>query len=53
MVKAVWENREKLIDRHVSQKFLDEELVRMQAELMDFDHGAERYFVEIGNLEGS
>lgn len=53
MVKAVWENREELVERHVSQKFLDADLVRMQADLMDFHPGAERYFVEIGVLEGS
>jgi len=51
MVRAVWENRDELVSRHVSQEFLDEDLVRMQAELMDFHPGAERYFVEIGILE--
>ena len=51
MVKAVWENREELIDRHISQRFLDEALVRMQADLMDFHPGAQRYFEEIGILE--
>jgi TRAP transporter TAXI family solute receptor len=51
MVKAVWENKEELVIRHVSQEFLNEELVRMQAVLMDFHPGAQRYFVEIGILE--
>lgn len=51
MVKAVWENREELIDRHVSQEFLDESLVKMQAELMEFHPGARRYFEEIGILD--
>ncbi len=53
MVKAVWENKEELVDRHVSQRFLSEELVKMQAQLMDFHPGAQRYFVEIGVLESS
>lgn len=51
MVKAVWENKEELVDRHVSQRFLSEDMVAMQAELMDFHPGAKRYFVEIGVLE--
>lgn len=53
MTKAVWENREELIDRHISQKFLDEGLVKMQADMVDFHPGAQRYFEEIGILGGS
>lgn len=51
MVKAVWENKEELHARHPSQERLDDDLVRMQVELMPFHPGAERYFQEVGILD--
>ena len=51
MTKAMWENREELIERHASQVFLDDDIVRQQAALLPFHPGAERYFKEIGILQ--
>jgi len=51
MVEVMWENREALADAHVSQRFLDADLVRQQASLVPFHPGARRYFVEQGILE--
>lgn len=51
MTKVMWENREELIERHPSQVFLDDAIVRQQAALLPFHPGAERYFKEIGIIE--
>jgi len=51
ITKSVWENRKTLESRHVSQKFLNEELVRQQAAMVNFHPGSERYFKEVGILK--
>lgn len=53
MTKALWENRAELVERHPSQAFLNEDVVRQQAALLPFHPGAERYFREVGILSGS
>lgn len=50
IVRAVWENKEELHERHPSQLRLNDDLVRMQANLLPFHPGAERYFREVGIL---
>jgi TRAP transporter TAXI family solute receptor len=52
MTKAMWENRDELVERHPSQSpaFLNEDIVRQQAALLPFHPGADRYFKEIGIL---
>jgi len=50
MVKVLWENREKLVEAHSSQAFIDEALVQQQDGLVRFHPGARRYFVEQGIL---
>jgi len=51
IVRVVWENKEELKDRHPSQERLNDDLVRMQAELLPMHPGAERYFREIGVID--
>jgi len=51
MTKARWENRAELVERHASQVFLNEEIVRQQAALLPFHPGAEHYLKEIGILQ--
>ena len=51
IVRVVWENRAELEERHPSQERLNDDLVRMQAELLPMHPGAARYFREIGVLE--
>lgn len=51
MTKAMWENREELVESHASQSFLNDDIVRQQAALLPFHPGAERYFKEIGIIE--
>ena len=51
IVRVVWENRAELEDRHPSQERLNDDLVRMQAELLPMHPGADRYFREIGVLD--
>lgn len=51
MTKALWENKDELVERHSSQMFLDEDMVRQQAAMVPFHPGAERYFKEIGILQ--
>ena len=53
MTKALWENRAELIERHASQQFLDEDVVRQQGALLPFHPGAARYFEEQGILSGA
>lgn len=50
MVRALWENRERLAAAHASQAYLTEDLVRQQATLVPYHPGAQRYFVEQGIL---
>lgn len=50
-VKAVWENRDELLQTHASQQYLNEDLVRMAGSIVPYHAGAERYFREIGILE--
>jgi len=50
MVAAIWENRAQLESAHSSQQFVDEELVRQQADLVPFHPGAQAYFEEAGIL---
>ena len=51
ITRVVWENRDELLDRHPSQARLNEDLVRMQADLLPMHPGAERYFREIGAID--
>lgn len=51
MTKAMWENKDELVERHSSQAFLDEDMVRQQASMVPFHPGAERYFKEVGILQ--
>lgn len=49
--KALWEGRSAYVDSHPSQARLDEELVRIQAGIIPFHPGAQRFFEEAGVLE--
>lgn len=51
IVRVVWENKEELKDRHPSQERLNDDLVRLQADLLPMHPGAERYFREIGVID--
>jgi TRAP transporter TAXI family solute receptor len=53
MTKVLWENRAELVERHPSQAFLNEDVVRQQAALLPFHPGAQRYFEEVGILPSS
>jgi TRAP transporter TAXI family solute receptor len=50
MVKSLWENLSELKAAHATQKRLNEESVRMQAAILPFHPGAEKYFKSKGIL---